>query len=380
MYSIAGYSHMMADTVRMNAYAQALRQVVTPNSVVLDIGTGTGIFALLACRYGARRVFAVEPDDAIQVARQMAEANGFAEKIQFFQALSTAVSLPEPADVIISDLRGVIPLFKHHIPALADARHRLLAAGGTVIPHKDSLWMAVVEAPNLYNHYVTPWFENDFSFDMAPVQRLLENKWHKADFQPEQLLVQPQEWIELDYHTTEQKHWAGTVSWVLSRPGVGHGFGLWFSTELIPGVGFSCAPGQPKVLYSQAYFPWPKPVPLVPGDQISIRLQANLVGDDYIWQWATRIVPAQYPAQPAVAFQQSTFYGDPLSAATLKKRAPTYQPFISEIGRFALNQMDGNHSLETIAATLAERFPETFAKSQDALTFATHLSQQHAGS
>src|SRR5437870_11229737 len=76
MYSVADYGIMIADRVRMEAYMQALRSAVRPGGVVVDIGTGTGIFALLACRFGARRVYAIEPNDAIQVAREIARANG----------------------------------------------------------------------------------------------------------------------------------------------------------------------------------------------------------------------------------------------------------------------------------------------------------------
>ena len=60
---------------------QHCADAVTPNSVVLDIGAGTGIFALLACRYGARRVYAVEPDDAINLAREVAAANGYSDRL-----------------------------------------------------------------------------------------------------------------------------------------------------------------------------------------------------------------------------------------------------------------------------------------------------------
>ena len=57
MYPITAYGRMIADEVRMDAYVSALRFVVRPDSVVVDIGAGTGIFALLACRFGARRVY-----------------------------------------------------------------------------------------------------------------------------------------------------------------------------------------------------------------------------------------------------------------------------------------------------------------------------------
>jgi len=85
---------MIADTVRTGAYAEALRRAVKAGSVVLDIGTGTGIWALLACKFGARRVYAAEPGDAIHVAREIAAANGWSDRIEFIQRLSTEVTLP----------------------------------------------------------------------------------------------------------------------------------------------------------------------------------------------------------------------------------------------------------------------------------------------
>src|SRR5262245_28785524 len=60
MYSVSDYGSMMADDSRMKAYSEALRRVVNSESIVIDIGAGTGIFALLACRFGARRVYAIE--------------------------------------------------------------------------------------------------------------------------------------------------------------------------------------------------------------------------------------------------------------------------------------------------------------------------------
>src|ERR1700722_2202928 len=133
MYSLRGYGEMIADQVRVEAYAQALRKTVKPGNVVLDIGTGPGIFAVLACKLGARRVYAVEPDEIIQVGREVAAANGCADRIVFIEEMSTAINLPEKADVIVSDLRGVLPLFQVHIPSIIDARARFLAPAGKMI-------------------------------------------------------------------------------------------------------------------------------------------------------------------------------------------------------------------------------------------------------
>src|SRR5690349_17927548 len=110
MYSVRGYGMMLEDTERTDSYARALGRTVLPGSTVLDIGTGTGIMALLACRYGARKVYAVEPDDIIILAREAAAAGGLADRIEFIQDRTTNIFLPERVDVIVSDVHGVLPL------------------------------------------------------------------------------------------------------------------------------------------------------------------------------------------------------------------------------------------------------------------------------
>src|SRR5216684_6176512 len=105
-YDLSSYGRMIADRIRVDAYAKALRKVIRPGAVVVDIGTGPGIMAVLACQLGASRVYAIEPGEIIQVARTIAAANGCADKIEFFEEVSSRVTLPERADVILSDLRG----------------------------------------------------------------------------------------------------------------------------------------------------------------------------------------------------------------------------------------------------------------------------------
>src|SRR5262249_12191195 len=173
MYTISMYGFMIADNARMDAYAEALRRAVKPDSVVIDIGSGTGVFALLACRLGARKVYAIEPADAIQVAREIAAANGYAGRVEFIQKLSTEVTLPEQADVIISDLRGLLPFLGNHISSVADARARWLKPGGTLISRRDDIHVAIVEAEETYDEYLGHWEKYDF--DMSAARRIVTN-------------------------------------------------------------------------------------------------------------------------------------------------------------------------------------------------------------
>ena len=372
---------MIADTVRMDAYVQALRRTVKPGSVVLDIGTGTGIFALLACRLGARRVYAMEPSDAIHVARDMARANGLAGSITFFQAMSTEISLPEPADVIVSDLRDILPLHRHHLTSIADARRRLLAPGGVLIPQRDTVWAACVEAPELFRGIEKPWTDNRFGVDLRAGRRVLSNAWCKAYLKPEQMLTEPQHLTTLDYATVESPNLAAEVSLPPARAGTAHGFCAWFDATLAQGIEFSNAPGQPELVYGSAFFPWLEPVALIPGDTVTMTLTAKLVGDEYVWTWATRILSGGEPRRVKARFEQSTFFADLRSPASLRRQAAGYVPSLSDDGvidRLILQMMGEAVPLGDIARRLARERPDRFAGWQDALTRVGELSAKYS--
>ena len=310
MYSLHFYGQMIADAPRMDAYAAALRHVIKPDSVVMDLGCGPGVFALLACKLGARRVYAVEPNNVVGLAREAAAANGFTDRIEFFEKLSTEISLPEPATIIVSDLRGVLPFFQQHIPSIIDARKRLLARGGVLIPRRDVLWAAVVEAPEQYDELVSPW-QNQFDLDLSAGTRFITNLWRKAHIKPEQFLAEPACWTTIDYHEIDNPDARAEISWRAARNGTAHGFAVWFDSELIGDIGFSNHPAAPRMIYGQGFFPFSQPVKVAEGDRIELRLAAKFVHDNYVWRWDTSFLNT--------SFKQSTFYGTPLSTSQLRK-------------------------------------------------------------
>ena len=263
MYSVSGYGKMVADAPRMEAYVGALRQAVKPGSVVVDIGSGPGLFALLACQMGARRVYAIEPDNVIEVARQAAIANGYSERLVCIQDYSTRVTLPEQADVIISDLRGVLPWFQQHLPSITDARRRLLKPDGVLIPQRDILWAALAEAPEEYSKIVGPWEDNGYGFDLSSARRYVTNTWRKLRVTSEQLLMKPVRWCELDYSRLESPDMSGEISWTAPQARTGHGLAVWFDSELIDGIGFSNRPGDAELVYGNAFFPFLRPLEFV---------------------------------------------------------------------------------------------------------------------
>ena len=370
----------MADKVRMRAYTQALRAAVKPGDIVVDIGAGTGIFALLACQYGAARVYAIEPNENIHVAKKLARANGFSDRIEFIQDISTKVSFIEKADVIISDLRGLLPLFEKHIPALLDARRRILKPDGILIPKRDTLNVCIAEAPELYKDYSDPWDANPYHLNLDRARELSLNKWSHGRVNAEQVLTRPQTWAALDYHNLETPDVHGNVTQKIVRNGVAHGLIVWFDAELMDGIGFSNAPDRKEhaEVYGSAFFPFLRPVEVSENDEARIELRAVLVNNEYTWCWNTQIMSGENSTK--AYFQQSTFYGTIFSLEELRKRQPGYIPKLNSSGlieQFILEEMNGINSLETIGKKLFSRFPDQFSSMQEAIERGGDSSQKY---
>lgn len=368
---------MITDHVRFKAYQLALKKATSPGKVVVDIGAGTGIFSLLASQYGAAEVHAVEPDRALLLAQTIASANGLQDQIRFYQTLSTELKLHKLADVIISDLRGVLPLFQHHIASISDARRRLLAPDGVLIPARDQLWASLIEDPNTFARYSDPWLNNECKLDLSAAYPLVINTRSRIGAKAEQLLVRPAHWATLDYATIDNPDVTGTLKWTVERPGTAHGLVVWFDAELAEGIGFSNRPGEPELIYGQAFFPLESPVELKPGDDVSVTLSAKLVEDDYLWRWATRVRTGEHLK---ANFRQSTFYAAPVNLEKVKRRADNYVPAAgptAQVDHFVLSQIDGTKTLGEIALSLMTAFPERFTKHTDALTYSADLAERY---
>lgn len=319
MYRLIDYGKMMADRPRVEAYRLALAEVIFPGATVLDIGTGAGIFTLLACQLGAERVWAVEPSSIIALARELVDANGFADRVELVCSAVEDVELPRQVDVVVSDLRGVLPLVGRHLPALLEARRRWLAPGGVMVAGRDSLWLALVEEPALYRRMVQPWSEGFGGLDLRPGHRFAVHGWLKPEGQmaATAALTPPARWFELDYQRFEDIHAQGRVELEVGRSGLAHGLALWFDSELVPGVQLSNLPWAERRVYGHVFLALEEPLRVERGDRVEIAIRAVLVDEDYVWTWDTTL---RRGATTLASSCQSTFYAEPLASETLPQR------------------------------------------------------------
>lgn len=138
---------LLGDELRMAAFRAAIDEVVRPGSIVLDLGTGTGILAEWALRAGARIVYAIELNKSLlEAAVARIEAVGYATSFRPVLGISFDVDLPDAVDVIVSETMGNIADNEGFVEILKDARRRFLAVGGVMIPSRVESYLVPVAA------------------------------------------------------------------------------------------------------------------------------------------------------------------------------------------------------------------------------------------
>jgi protein arginine N-methyltransferase 1 len=322
-------------------------------------------------------VYALETSDAIATAQEIAVSNRI-ETIEFIQATSTAITLPERADVIVSDLRGVLPFLRDHLSVIIDARQRHLAPGGTIIPHRDEVYAALAEAPEEYDRISGPWQRHSRGFYMQAGRRVVMNTWRRADITRDQLLCEPQRWATIDYSTIDSPNVRSTITLRPLRAGVAHGLVVWFDAVLADGIGYSNAPGADGAGHGRGFFPFADALEVMPGDRIVVELTAERDGTDYAWTWTSMLYRGD-AAEPKTTQHQSTLLARPLDR--IRKRSASHVPLLNAEGAInaaILQAMNGDATSAEIATELTIRFADRFHSHADALARVSDLAERYS--
>lgn len=153
---------MLADQRRNDLYEAAINAQVRPGDVVLDIGTGSGLLAMMAARAGAAHVYAFEAQPMIaQLARDVIAQNGLADKITVIAKHSTQAvlgqDLPQKCDVLVTEIFDRALVGEGALPSIAHAQAELLKPMARVVPQGARLYGALIECDHLqrFHHIET---------------------------------------------------------------------------------------------------------------------------------------------------------------------------------------------------------------------------------
>jgi type II protein arginine methyltransferase len=172
-HGVPGFHHgMLFDAPRNAAYRTAIERFA-PGKRVLDIGTGSGLLAMMAARAGAAHVVACEANPLIAAtAREIIAANGLADRItvhaQHSSQLDRARDLGGGAELIVSEIFHDNVVGEGVLPSLDHARSHLGVPDAVFLPGRAALRLALAD---------TSLFEADGEigmvegFDLAPFNR-----------------------------------------------------------------------------------------------------------------------------------------------------------------------------------------------------------------
>ncbi len=330
------HATLVGDATRVAAYERAIRALVSPGDVVLDLGAGTGILSVLAAKRGAARVFALESMPIAETVRVVAAANGVGEVVEVVQADARTVEPVAPVDLIVSDFMGRFVTDDCMLPAV-EASLRWLKPGGRFCPREIALLLAPVALEVL--DPIDLWDSPVAGLDLSPVCGVVGSRPFAVGLPADALLAEPS-----CYDTLIPPHVLGTwdreVSFELARGGRLVGLAGFFRAELAPGVTLETGPGHETHWY-QTLFPVP-PVRVEPGDRLRTHLRRQGEGAAARWCWSATLSrngalvaefdseeawprqplsPQVAPDQLVVSGQRAFEEGDPDVAAAFFERA-----------------------------------------------------------
>lgn len=132
-----------------NMMMERLEKVITPDSTVFDVGTGSGILAIAAAMLGAKSVKAVDIDGvAVRVAKENVADNGLSEQIEVREG-DLLHGTEGKADVIIANIiADIVIMLLQDIPQKLNDNGVLLASG--IIEERMPDVEAAAQAQGLY--------------------------------------------------------------------------------------------------------------------------------------------------------------------------------------------------------------------------------------
>ena len=361
---------MVFDEVRNRAYLRAMEQVITPESVVLDLGAGIGVLGLLAAKAGAKRVYCVEPSPVANHIPALAKANGVGDRVVALRGRIEDVALPEQVDVLLSVFTGNLLFTEDLLPSLYHARDRWLKPGGVMIPDRARLLLAGVEASKRYSETAGRYRRQSLGIDFSVIAPNVANNFYlmeRGDDAP-QPITSTAIAIEIDLRTTHESRVCWKSGLDVLRDGEMHGLLGWIEIQLGDAL-LSTGPNGADVHWRPCLMPVAAPLQVRQGQSVVTEFQ--FLDDSHI-VWSLAV--------DGNSQRQSTMLGNPDTAIDVMLSAAACSNALGPEGEFvarALAAMREGQSNRVIADALHKAMPQHFRDERHALKRVGALSARY---
>jgi len=267
---------MINDFERNDAYKHALERAVKPDSLVLEIGTGSGIVAMMAARAGAKQVVTCEVNPILaRVAQETVANNGYADRVTVVPRLSTQLTvgaggdLPEKADVFVSELINIGMLAPRMLSVLQHARTHLVKPGGAIIPRASTVYAMLIETPELAR--INPVKRID-GFDMSTFDVFRSPGYQQLDLGADAHSALSESFTALDFDFTRNMPEEGEreIAVTVTKAGTCHGVAFWFDLFMDEEVVYKSESRSRTNHWKQAMTFLDVPIPVRSGDTLRV--------------------------------------------------------------------------------------------------------------
>lgn len=162
----SAFGDMLHDGERNRKYHIALCEAIDAvrargeKVIVLDLGTGSGILAMMAAKRGADVVYACEAFEPVaQCAEQVIRDNHLGDRIHVIRKKSTSIQvgpgkdMEERANVLVTEVFDTELIGEGAIETFVHALKELLEPACVVVPHAATMYAQVVHSPFLRSHH-----------------------------------------------------------------------------------------------------------------------------------------------------------------------------------------------------------------------------------
>lgn len=288
---IAGFhAGMLRDGPRNQAYAAGIA-ALAPGRRVLDIGTGSGLLAMLAARAGASHVYACEVEPRLAAtAVEIIAANGLADRITVLPVHSSALDrdrdLAGGVDLVVSEIFSDNLLSEGVIASLNDAHARLCLPGAAILPGRAALRVALADLDGPGFADFTDPLGDVLGFDLAPFARHLRRS-RRLPPGAASLRSPPADLFAFDFARPQPEE-GRTAIQLVSAGGRITGVLQWIRFDAGPAV-FENAPDAPRRSHwSLLHHGFAQPIETEPGQMLLVEA----------WHDLTTVLVWSDPAMP----------------------------------------------------------------------------------
>jgi len=286
---LGAHQTMLADTVRCEAYRLAIQKSIEPGSVVLDIGTGTGILALFAAQAGAGKIYAVETGDIASLTEEIVESNGYSSRVSVIRGNSLHIELPERVNLIISETVGFWGIDENILAIMHDAKMRHCLSGAIIMPRELQLFLVPAVSATAASP-IDYWKQRPYGFDFSPAaRRAYNNIYIRVIVDQDEFLSAPVEVgrFMLGEHT--ERTLTLNAKFNVTRSGIMTGLAGWFRIILADDVELTTDPSSEPLHWKHCFFPIAEPIAVDGHEVIRCRIETIVVDGFAAFSWHIKI-------------------------------------------------------------------------------------------